>query len=217
MRSPFNNLLGFSDLLIENVNIISGAESVDYLNVIKRAAKNTLTLLDDLLIWAQSQAGSISFSPVKLGFSGIIGEVLRHERLSANSKDISIKNCASEGIEVFADENMLKTVLRNLISNAVKFTNSGGQISVYAIKKEDHVEIRISDNGIGMNEKILKGLFKLTSNPSTLGTAKEKGSGLGLVLCKDFVEKHKGEIWVESVEGTGSDFKFTLPFIEGAP
>ena len=107
---------------------------------------------------------------------------------------------------------MLNTILRNLISNAIKFTSIGGHIRVFTISKEDHVEITISDDGIGMNKEKLKGLFNITSNSTTIGTANEKGSGLGLVLCKEFVEKHKGKIWVESEEGKGSDFKFTLPF-----
>jgi signal transduction histidine kinase len=114
-------------------------------------------------------------------------------------------------LEVFADVNMLRTVLRNLISNAIKFTNTGGHINVKSILKNNHVEISISDNGIGMNEEKHKFLFEIISNTTTLGTANENGSGLGLVLCKEFVNKNGGTIWAESEERKGSCFKFTLP------
>jgi two-component system sensor histidine kinase/response regulator len=106
---------------------------------------------------------------------------------------------------------MLRTVLRNLISNAIKFTNIGGKIHIYATLKQEHVEISIADNGIGINKEKSKMLFEIISNTTTVGTANENGSGLGLVLCKEFVNKNGGEIWVESEEGKASDFKFTLP------
>ncbi len=211
LRSPFNNILGFSELLIENINDFEIEESEKYLTIINSSAKNTLVLLDNLLNWAQSQTGKISFNPVRLIFSNIILEIIKLKKPIAKSKNIALNYFSTDEIYVYADENMLKTILRNLISNAIKFTEIGGQIQVFALTKPEHVEITISDNGIGMNNVKLTELFKLNSNSSTLGTAKEKGSGLGLMLCKDFIEKHNGEIWVESKEGKGSDFKFTLP------
>lgn len=211
LRSPFNNILGFSELLIEKVNDDTFTESEKYLNIIFSSANNTLVLLDNLLNWAKSQTGTISFNPVKLVFTNIIMEVLKIEKPIAKAKNISLNSFAADEIEVYADENMLKIILRNLISNAIKFTKQGGEIRVFAISIKDWVEITISDNGIGMKEEKLKELFNVSTNSSTIGTANEKGSGLGLMLCKEFIEKHQGEIWVESEEGQGSDFKFKLP------
>ena len=117
----------------------------------------------------------------------------------------------TEKVEMYADENMVMIIFRNLISNAIKFTKPGGNINVSVTPGTKQVEISISDNGVGMDEEKIKTLFKVDSNATTLGTANEKGSGLGLILCKEFVEKHNGKIWVESEVGRGSVFKFTLP------
>lgn len=212
LRGPFNNILGFSELLIKNVNNYDVAKFEKYLGIINSSTQNTLVLLDNLLDWAKSQTGQISFNPKKLLFSKIIQEMIKLKDSHAKSKDISLNYSSLDEIEVFADENMLKTILRNLISNAIKFTEKGGQININAILKQNHVEISISDNGIGMDENTLKELFKISSKATSHGTANEKGSGLGLVLCKEFIEKHRGEIRVESEEGKGSNFKFILPF-----
>jgi signal transduction histidine kinase len=211
LRSPFNSILGLSELLIESVNDSTFTENEKYLKLIKNSANSTLILLDNLLNWAKSQTGKISFSPVKIIFSNIIHEVLKLEKPIAIAKNISLNYFTADEIEVYADKNMLKLILRNLISNAIKFTKPGGEIRVFAISKKDWVEITISDNGIGINEEIRKELFKTSSNSSTIGTANEKGSGLGLILCKEFVERQGGQIWVKSEIGIGSNFKFTLP------
>lgn len=211
LRSPFNNIIGCSELLIEKVNDDTFTESEKYLNIINSSANNTLVLLDNLLNWAKSQIGKISFNPVKLIFSNIIMEVLKIEKPIAKAKNISLNYFTADEIEVYADENMLKIILGNLISNAIKFTKHGGEIRVFAILIKDWVEITISDNGIGMNEEKLQKLFNISSNSSTIGTANEQGSGLGLLLCKEFIEKLQGEISIKSIEGKGSEFKFTVP------
>ncbi|MFA7115841.1 MAG: HAMP domain-containing sensor histidine kinase [Bacteroidales bacterium] len=211
LRSPFNTILGFSKLLIENLNNYKAAETEKVLGIINVSAKNTLTLLDNLLDWAKSQTGQVKFEPEKVVLSSIIHEIFGLLNPSAKSKNISLEYIPSHEIEVLADLNMIKTILRNLISNAIKFTNSDGQISVHTLQKDNFIEITVSDTGVGMNEKTRNNLFKLETNESTIGTANEKGSGLGLILCKEFVEKQGGKIWVESEEGKGSDFKFTLP------
>lgn len=208
LRTPFSNIIGLSDLLLEN--IIDFEESEKYIKILNKSAKNSLVLLDNLLNWSKSQTGQLNFKPEKIIFSKVISKIISLNKLSAKNKNIIINYISSVEIEVYADENMLKTVLRNLISNAIKFTNVGGNINIYAILKQDYVEITISDDGIGMNEEKIKDLFDISSK-TTLGTANENGSGLGLVLCKEFVMKNKGEIWVESKEGKGSSFKFTLP------
>lgn len=212
LRNPVHNILGLSELLIKKVNDFGDEESEKYVSFINSSAKNTFTLLENLLNWSKSETNLINFNPKKIILSNVILEIIKLEKSLANTKNISLDYFALDEIEVYADENVLNTILRNLISNAIKFTSIGGHIRVFTISKEDHVEITISDDGIGMNKEKLKGLFNITSNSTTMGTANEKGSGLGLVLCKEFVEKHKGKIWVESEEGKGSDFKFTLPF-----
>ena len=211
LRSPFNGILGFSELLIESLKDFEITKSKKYVSIINSSAKNTLALLDNLLNWAKSQTGQINFNPQKIILSSIIREILEHSNSIATVKQITLIHKQTDKIEVYSDKNMLKTVLRNLITNAIKFTKSGGCINIIVITKQNHVEISISDNGIGINEEKLKTLFNISSNTTSLGTENEKGSGLGLVLCKEFVEKLGGCIWVESEVGKGSDFKFTLP------
>ncbi len=211
LRSPFNTILGFSDLLSNNAKTYDTERIVKFSADINSAAVNTLALLDNLLNWAKSQTGQITFKPVKLNLQPIIVQTIKDLNPMAKFKNISLNYTQSEDIEVYADLNMFKTILRNLISNAIKFTNSRGTIEVNAMRKDNFIEIAVSDNGVGMSEETLNKLFTIHANEKTLGTANEKGSGLGLILCKEFVEKHDGKIWAESEIGKGSYFKFTLP------
>ncbi len=211
LRSPFNSIIGFSELLIENSNDILLEDSEQYIKIINSAAKNTLILLDNLLNWAKSQTGQLSFNPEKILFSEVIQEIKTLSKTIAKSKNITLEYSYTDNLEIFADVNMLNTVLRNLISNAIKFTNVGGHIKVSAALKQDQVEITISDNGIGIDKEKCTELFSITSHTTTLGTADENGSGLGLVICKEFIQKNNGDIWVESEENKGSNFIFTLP------
>lgn len=211
LRSPFNSIIGFSELLIENSNDILLEDSEQYIKIINSAAKNTLILLDNLLNWAKSQTGQLSFNPEKILFSEVVQEIITLSKTIAKSKNITLEYAGTDNLEIFVDVNMLNTVLRNLISNAIKFTNVGGHIKVNAELKQDQVEITISDNGIGINKEKCTELFFITSNTTTPGTADENGSGLGLVLCKEFIQKNNGDIWVESEENKGSNFIFTLP------
>jgi PAS domain S-box-containing protein len=211
LRSPFNNILGLTELLIEDTNDFQIADYKKYVGLINSSAKNTLVLLDNLLNWAKLQTDRISFNPEKLVFSSICQEVFKISQTSAKNKNIILDYSETEEIIVLADRNMIKTILRNLISNAIKFTNRNGKIDVSALQNAKFIEIAVSDNGVGMDEETQNKLFRLESNESRLGTANEKGTGLGLVLCKDFVEKHGGEIWVESKLGKGSVFEFKLP------
>ncbi len=212
LRSPFNGILGFSELLILNINKFEISKSEKYLEIINSSAKNTLILLDNLLNWAKSQTNQINFNPKKIALSSIIQEIIEISNSQAAVKNISLNYSQTDDeIEVYADKNMLMIILRNLTSNAIKFTKTGGHINIVGKLEQNLVEITISDNGIGMKEEIIKKLFDFSTNSTSLGTANEKGSGLGLVLCKEFVNKHGGVIWVESEDGKGSDFKFTLP------
>ena len=211
LRSPFNSIIGFSELLKENSNDILLEDSEQYIKIINSAAKNTLILLDNLLNWAKSQTGQLSFNPEKILFSEVAQEIITLSKSIAKSKNIALECSCTDNIEIYVDVNMLNTVLRNLISNAIKFTNVGGHIKVSAALKQDHVEITISDNGIGIPKEKCNELFSIASNTTTPGTADENGSGLGLVLCKEFIQKNNGDIWVESEENKGSNFIFTLP------
>lgn len=211
LRSPFNSILGLSELLIENKNKFEVSESEKYLEVINSSAKNTLVLLDNLLAWAKSQTGNNIYKPQRTNLNIIISEILDVSKSCAKMKSISINYIDSADMQVYADVNMLKTILRNLISNAIKFTHPHGEINIAAIQNQKNTEITISDNGVGMSQEAQNKLFENNSNTTAIGTANEKGSGLGLILCKEFVEKHGGKIWVKSVSGKGSAFTFSLP------
>ena len=211
LKTPFHSILGFSELLIENMNRPEDADNKMILTHIHSAAKSTFTLLDNLLNWSKTQTGHFNIHLEKIRFSSLVHEIFELLNSSAESKNIMLNFLEPEEIIIHADENMIKTVMRNLISNAIKFTQANGKISIYAFQNDGFIEISVSDNGIGMDKQSQNKLFKLETNESTFGTENEKGSGLGLILCKEFVEKHGGKIWVESESGKGSSFKFTLP------
>jgi signal transduction histidine kinase len=211
LKNPFNNLLGLSEVLIEDIRNLDIDEIEDIANNIYKSARTTYNLLEDILMWARTQQGKIPFKPQILSFRDICMNILETLNPNANAKNITINYSATDEINIFADIDMLKTVLRNLVSNAIKFTNKNGAISINAEENSGNVTISISDNGIGIPPDDLTKLFDISQVLTTKGTAKETGTGLGLLLCKEFVEKHGGKIWVESEVGKGSDFKFTLP------
>jgi signal transduction histidine kinase len=211
IRSPLVNIESFSELLIEDVKKRDGKEYEKFLTLLHSSAKSALYLLDNLLNWAKSQTEQIIINPEYLNWSAVIQKVLEGSKAIAKLKSISINFIQSDEMEIYADKDMLMTILRNLISNSIKFTQSEGRIDILTVRHQEFIEITISDNGVGMNEGTRNELFKLGANTRTYGTENERGSGLGLVLCKEFVEKHGGQIWVESKKGKGSDFKFTLP------
>jgi signal transduction histidine kinase len=217
LRSPFTALLGLSDILIENVRVYDIDEIENLLKQIKNSAQDTFALLEDLLKWTSTQTGKIPFKPQNLSFTDVCKNILITLNSNAIAKNITIKSFATDHISVFADIDMLKTVLRNLISNAIKFTNYGGAISIHAVENSGIALISVSDNGIGIKPDKLTKLFDISKRQTTTGTAEETGTGLGLILCKEFVEKNGGKIWVESEYGKGSEFKFTLPIIKEQP
>ncbi len=216
LRSPFSNILGFSELLIENIRTYPIEKSERIIEIIKSSSKQTLTLLNNLLDWARTQTGQIDFKPENQRLQPIIQKIVDVLNSLATIKNITLSSSLSDDIIAYADLNMLKIVLRNLIQNAIKFTDSGGKVDIHALSNQNQIEITISDNGVGMNEETLNKLFNIDTTISTAGTANEKGSGLGLILCKEFVEKHGGKIWVESEVGKGSRFVFTLPLIDSS-
>jgi PAS domain S-box-containing protein len=213
LRSPFNSLLGFSELLLRNLRLYNIEVIENQLKMIYNTSKNTYNLLEDLLLWSKSQAGKLPFDPQSIDFYSLCTKVIENLLIVSNEKKVLINCLQHENIVLHADENMLKTIVRNLISNAIKFSNEGGFIYIYTEKQQDMVTIVVSDNGVGIDNENQAKLWNSAQPYTTYGTKKEKGTGLGLMLCKEFVEKHGGKIWVESEAGKGSDFKFTMPVI----
>ena len=211
LKSPFNSLLGFSELLLKNLRKYDIDKIEKQLKFIHQTTHKTYNLLEDLLLWSKAQSGKITVKHEKIVFNEICSEIINNSKHQADIKEISINCFEPEKTILSADLNMIKTILRNLISNAIKFTNHGGQIEISTEKNDEDVTIIVSDNGIGIQPEVLTTLFDISKIYTTEGTANESGSGLGLLLCKDFVEIHGGKIWVESEVDKGSDFKFTMP------
>jgi len=211
LKSPFNNILGFSEILTDEIDSLNKDEIKDIAKNIHNSARITNKLLEDILMWARAQQDKIPFKPRILSFKAICINILEILKPNADAKNITINYSTPDHLNVFADIDMLKTILRNLVSNAIKFTNNGGAIKIDAEESSGNVTISVSDNGIGIKPDNLAKLFDISQGQTTKGTAEETGTGLGLLLCKEFVEKHGGTIWVVSEEGKGSDFRFMLP------
>jgi len=211
LKSPFNSILGFSELALKNFRNSNFEKTEQELIYINDISLKTYDLFDNLLQWGRSQTGKIRPEFHSIDFEKTCFEVIDSIDNQAKIKRIKINCFTSEFIQLNTDENMLKTILRNLISNAVKFTFPGGIVSVYAEKGDLETLITVSDTGMGIEEELLKSIWDFTENRSTLGTSKEKGTGLGLLICKEFVEKMGGRIWVESIPNKGCEFVFALP------
>jgi signal transduction histidine kinase len=211
LKGPLNSLTAFSSLLIHHSETLT-QEEIKMLSVdVDKSLKNLFGLLENLLEWARSQTGNINFSAEQFDLRSVIGENIDLLKSQAEKKKISIIFDKTEEMLVRAHRNSINTVVRNLIANAIKFTSTGGNIIISTSVNSNLAKITVADNGIGMNESVVKKLFKVGTKVSTLGTSQEKGTGLGLILCKDFVEKNGGSISVESKEGQGSKFHFTVP------
>lgn len=211
LKSPFNSIIGFTNLLAEQIEE-KDYEGIDkYVNIIEHSAQNAMDLLLNLLEWSRTQSGRTEFNPEFVDSVGLINEAVDLLNDAAQQKSINIIKEIPHDAPVFADRYMISTVLRNLISNAIKFTHPGGQILISAREENQELQIAVTDNGVGISNESQNKLFRIEESYSTLGTLNEKGTGLGLILCKEFVEKHKGKIRVESEEGKGSQFLFTIP------
>ena len=211
LKSPFNSIVGFSDLLVEQIkeNDFQGIEK--YADIILQSSERAMNLLTNLLEWSRSQTGRMEFMPDYFNMDNLVNEIVSLFCDIAGQKSIRIKNNFLSGVTVHADKSMISTVLRNLLSNAIKFSWPGGEIIIAASEQPGLLTISVGDSGIGISEDKLKKIFQIDENFSTPGTQDEKGTGLGLILCKEFIEKHGGKIWVKSHEGKGSVFYFSLP------
>lgn len=211
LRGPFNPLLGISEIMANDFKSLSKKELKYYSKEIFNSLKNIYTLLENLLSWSRIETGQMQFNPEKINIYEKTENVINLLSEISKSKDISVFNETGKDIFVTADPTMLNSVMQNLISNSIKFTYNGGSLRVFAEDiNNGFIKVTVSDNGVGMDDKQIKNLFKL-SVTSTRGTNNEKGTGLGLMICKEMVEKNGGTISVKSEAGKGTDISFTIP------
>jgi PAS domain S-box-containing protein len=216
LRGPLGGFLSLTEMLVDDLSSLRTSEILRMAEAMRRSAGSLFKLLENLLQWSQMERGKISYEPEPLFLKSIADECLDAERASAAAKNLSLEVEIPETISVFADRNMLRSILVNLISNAIKFTQSGGSIRISAYPMNPgEVHFEVTDTGIGMSEEMLSKLFSLHEQINRKGTEGEISTGLGLLLCRDFIQKHGGNIRVESQEGVGSRFLFTLPSGKG--
>ena len=217
LRSPFNAMLGFSELLATGFDEYNTEQKKNFANIIHQGLQDTFKLLENLLYWSSSQRETIDFKPETINLYLLYEGVSNLLSQSAENKSIKLINQISEKLFIEADKEMLSTIIRNLISNAIKFTKKNGTVIIKSqLIKDDNnnefTEIIVKDNGIGISKKNQSELFEIEENISTKGTENETGTGLGLILCKEFVKRHGGKIWIESEVDKGSSFCFTIPY-----
>ncbi len=211
LRSPFSSLLSFSEFLIDDINELSKEEIKSFAEKIHESAKNVFTLLENLLQWSKIQSGKIPYEPSNFNISFKINQVISLLTDNATNKKIRLVNETSPNAVVFADEDMVFSVIQNLLSNAIKFTNETGSVVFKSLIKASSIDISITDTGVGIKEEDLPKLLRIDVHHSTYGTKDEKGSGLGLIICKEMIERNRGKIHIESKVGVGTTFTFTLP------
>jgi two-component system sensor histidine kinase/response regulator len=211
LRNPLGNFKEVTKLLHESYNEFEEGERLEFIELMKNSSQRIYSLLENLLEWSRTQRGLINFNPIHFDLSEIVKNTFALSVLSANSKKIELINKVDISSEVYGDANLLNTVIRNLVSNSIKFTPENGSIEVNFKSDGKSNLISIKDTGVGMSQETLDKLFRIDSSVSTLGTSQETGTGLGLILCKEFVGMHSGKICVESELGKGSTFYIELP------
>lgn len=214
LRGPVGNLSSVLEILIDNIETFDKKTIIDTLNELKESASRAYELLQNLLKWARSQNHTIDFQPIPLNLKPIIEKNIDLLHFSASQKNIQFFTDLQDGIEVFADENMLQTILRNLFSNAIKFSHKSSSVKIKTSISGAFAVVRICDEGVGISEENMKKLFVTHEYISTYGTNNEKGTGIGLSICRDFVERNGGKITVESKMNEGTDFSFTIPLTD---
>jgi PAS domain S-box-containing protein len=210
LRGPVSNLLPMLDLLTGDIELDSDQRS-QFINYIKEASRNTFELLENLLIWSKSQTGTISLSRDNFSLEEVLSKNIQLISAAARQKEITLALKISAPMNVFADKESVNLITRNLLTNAVKFTPKGGRITISTSSSAGFANIEISDTGSGIDESILAGLFSVNSFTGNNGYGNSSGSGLGLILCKDFVELNGGKIKAENIDGGGSRFTYTIP------
>lgn len=211
LKTPFNSILGLSEILKNEIRSFDSDSIEQYIGLIYSTSKNTYRLLENLLDWARMQQGKMPFNPRPLILRELVTDIFDVLNDGALKKQITLINTIEEQIIIHADINMIKTVIRNLVSNSIKFTAAHGWIEVSAFNEDNFIHVSVKDNGTGISKADIGKLFRIGTSYSHRGTENEVGNGLGLILCEEFVSKHSGKIWVESEVGQGSEFKFLLP------
>lgn len=212
LKGPIGQLIQFSNLIEKHYNTLGEDKVKEILKAIKDSSMVSFKLIENLLNWARSQTGAITFMPTTFYLKELIDENILLVQKQADAKQITIEVSAIINQEIFADKNMINTIIRNLLSNAIKFTDEKGSITLYNTFKKDSMVFSIKDNGVGISKDELEKLFKLDGGVKKSGTNDERGTGLGLILCKEFLDYHQGEIHVESSLNVGSTFHFSIPY-----
>lgn len=211
LRTPFSGLLGVSKILSDDLQSLPQEEIQSFAKTLKDSVESTYKLLEDLLEWSRLQRGMVPFEPDYFNLGEIVEGVIGSQKVKAEEKRITIVNNVPGDLLVYADYNMLSTVFRNLVSNAIKFTPKGGRIKIESKNSGDFIEVAVEDTGIGIPKEMIPQLFKVGAKTSRVGTEGEASTGFGLILCKEFIDKHLGKIWVESQTDKGTTFYFTIP------
>jgi two-component system, sensor histidine kinase and response regulator len=212
LRSPLSSIKFTIDMIKSGVIELGDDFFHELIDQLAKTTDEAFTLLENLLGWAKSQSGNLPVVPEEFSLKEMAESIARLQKLNIINKNIELFLDINENLNVYADNQMINTVLRNLLSNAIKFTPNGGKIQILATKTNDHsVQVSVVDSGVGISEENMKRLFNNTNPLKTYGTNNEAGSGLGLILCKDFVEKNGGTLKVRSEEGKGSTFSFNMP------
>jgi signal transduction histidine kinase len=211
LRGPIGNLKSLIEILLEDEEIIQNKSLMETFSIFMKSIQSVSDLLENLLLWAKSQRGDVSFDPENITLNTVVNRNLQLFKSIAEIKGIDLKVSMEDSYEVYADKNMLMTVVRNIISNAIKYTPKGGEVKIVVDRDSQFYKVSISDNGIGFDKETADKIFDTKSFYTTAGTNNEAGSGLGLLLCKEFTEKNGGKIWANSVPGKGANFYFSVP------
>lgn len=211
LKNPLSIFALATDTLVKEYDNLEKEDLNEYLIDLKDNAQNIYNLLENLLTWSRTQRGKINFNPDIFDLRFIIDGNLQLYLGAAHTKKLNFENLVKDEVKVYSDSNLVNTIIRNLVNNAIKFTNPGGKISISVDNNLKNYQVNITDTGVGMSELVLENLFRIDVNTTTLGTDNEKGTGLGLIVCKEFSKLIGGDIWATSELGKGSTFSFTIP------
>jgi signal transduction histidine kinase len=211
LMNPFNALLGFSEMLTVSAKNGDKEDCVEYSQIVHQSTKRILNLLQNLLVWSRMQNGKMKYTPKSVRIDELVSNTMMIIAPIAQNKEIKLDWNVNSDTTATIDPNMIGSVLQNLVTNAIKFTERGGRVTVNAFTESNQLNFTVSDTGVGISDEQINKLFKLDKTSSSRGTDDEVGTGLGLIICKEFIESHQGKIWVESTQGKGSNFCFSIP------